>query len=249
MNCRKARSYLSASYDGSLNSNLAKEMEAHIRSCKSCEREKLYIEEIVAAARAMPQKHVPEDFNLQLMNRIFAEQHRPTESYLPLREPSLWRRPLAWASSLAAVGVCALLAITFTRNNQLPTPGEPLLTNQPASNAAVVQQVNYVTSEPYAQRRQEPPAFYENILGVSGERSNYRATSIQNARSLRLADATIESLYVAHLKRMRQASAQFNYASQAGARFYQKPFSGRSTPVFRQVNTDSPLLRNAAVVR
>lgn len=242
MNCRKARSYLSASYDGSLNSNLLKEMEAHIRSCKSCEREKLYIEEIVAAARALPQKHVPEDFNLQLMNRIFAEQHRPTESYLPLREPSLWRRPLAWASSLAAVGVCALLAFAFLRSDRIPNPNEPAL----MSDAAPATQAQFVNATPTGERYQEPPTFYENILGVSGQRSNYRATSVQNVKSLRLTSATIESLYVAYLKRMGRRTSTGDYATQAGMRYYQLPQARPQAPFFKPVSSDSPLLRNAA---
>lgn len=242
MNCRKARSYLSASYDGSLNSNLSKEMEAHIRSCKSCEREKLYIEEIVAAARAMPQQHVPEDFNLQLMNRIFAEQHRPTESYLPLREPSLWRRPLAWTSSLAAVGVCALLALTFLRSDRIQIPTEPAL----VSNAAPAMPAQFVNVTPTGGRSQEPPTFYENILGVSGERSNYRATSVQNVKSLRLTSATIESLYVAYLKRTGRQASSGNYATQAGMSYYQFPQARPQAPFFRPASSDSPLLRNAA---
>lgn len=242
MNCRKVRSFLSASYDGSLNSNLAKEMEAHIRSCKSCEREKLYIEEIVVAARALPQQHVPEDFNLQLMNRIFAEQHRPTESYLPLREPSLWRRPIAWATSLASVGICALLALTFLKSNQVVNPDEPMLitTTEPAT------QVSYVNTEPSARDNHVSPTFYENILGVSGERSNYRATSIQNAKSMRLTNAAIESLYVAYRKQMKRNATPASYASQASVQYAQLPTSQRQGPIFRRVAAESPLLRNVS---
>lgn len=246
MNCQKVRSCLSASSDGSLQSDLCKEMEAHIRNCKSCEREKLYIEEILVAARSLPQKPVADDFNLQLMNRIFAEQNHQTESYLPLREPSIFRRPLAWMSSLATVGAVALLTMVFIRSDKAPETMEsqPMVTAivTPAPAAEQTAQFASVT------HREEPSSVWEYVLGVSGERSNYRATTVSHARSLKLADAKTESLYVEHLRRMGtlnramyRPTASFASSQYQSYRPYVRPVNPyqRNTP-------DSPLLRNAS---
>ncbi len=246
MNCQKVRSYLSASCDGSLHLDLCKEMEAHIRNCKSCEREKLYIEEILVAARSLPQKPVAEDFNLQLMNRIFAEQNHQTESYLPLREPSIFRRPLAWMSSLATVGAVAVLTLVFMRSDKAPE----MLDNQPMMSATVAPAVAVEQTAQFASvtRQQDPPSVWEYILGVSGERSNYRATNVSHARSLKLADAKIESLYVEHMRRMGLYNKAMNKPTASFASSQYQSYRPYVRPVnpYQRNSPDSPLLRNAS---
>lgn len=249
MNCQKVRSYLSASCDGSDRTDLSREMEAHIRNCKSCEREKLYIEEILIAARSLPQKQVAEDFNLQLMNRIFAEQNNQTESYLPLREPSLFSRPMAWLSSVAAVGAVAVFAFMFMRSDKAS------IINETASESPAVITTAAVAPAPAENaqfasvtRKQEPAGVWEYLLGVSGERSNYRATTVQNVRSLHLADAKIESLYVEHMRRMGNMNRAMNrpVASFASSQYQSyRPYVRPVNP-YQRNSPDSPLLRNAS---
>ena len=251
MNCQKVRSYLSASCDGPARTDLSREMEAHIRNCKSCEREKLYIEEILIAARSLPQKQVAEDFNLQLMNRIFAEQNNLTESYLPLREPSLFSRPMAWLSSVAAVGAVAVFAFMFMRSDKVP------VINDTASESPAVITTAAVTPDPAPVQnaqfasftyKQEPAAVWEYLLGVSGQRSNYRATTVQNVRSLHLADAKIESLYVEYMRRMGSMNRAMNrpVASFASSQYQSyRPYVRPVNP-YQRTSPDSPLLRNAS---
>ena len=113
MNCRKVQYYLSTYSEGSLSSDKLSEMEVHIRNCKSCEREKFILEEILVAARSLPAKTTPDDFNLKLFNRIYAEQNNPSESYLPTPESSWIRRPVGWVSALATVAAVALITVVF----------------------------------------------------------------------------------------------------------------------------------------
>jgi hypothetical protein len=246
MNCPKVRSYLSASCDGSLQSDLLREMEAHVRNCKSCEREKLYFEEILAAARSLPQKQVAEDFNLRLMNRIFSEQNSQSESFMPLREPSVFSRPLTWISSLAAVGA-AVLAFVLLRTDKAPE----LMESSQVITASAVSQAQVAT--PNAQfasttQRQEPASIWEDILGVSGESSHYRATNVQNVRSLHLSDAKRESLYVEYLRKMGKLPQPYN---RQNATFASQPFQtyrqfNRPINARNQNTPESPLIRNAA---
>ncbi|MBK7092155.1 MAG: zf-HC2 domain-containing protein [bacterium] len=244
MNCQKVRCYLSASCDGSLQSDLCKEMEAHIRNCKSCEREKLYIEEILVAAKSLPQKQVADDFNLQLMNRIFAEQNHQTESYLPLREPSLFRRPLAWMSSLATVGVVAVLTMVFLRSDKAPE----MLDDQSVITATIVPPAEQTAQFASVTTSKESPTVWEYILGVSGERSNYRATTVSNARSLKLADAKIESLYVEHMRRMGLMNRTMNRPTASFASSQYQSYRPYVRPVnpYQRNSPDTPLLRNAS---
>lgn len=208
MNCRKALSYLSVYSDGLLPNDTVKELEDHVRDCKWCAREKFLSQEIQVAAKALPQTKLPEDFNLKLFSRIYAEQHRPTESYLPLREPSVWRRPIGWATSVVAVAACALFAVFLLGRGGHDT----LPISEPVMHASSGQSTSLFTVRPY----REPATAYENVLGVSGERSSYRATSFANARTLRVVDDSfVESLYVELSRRMGlpQPSGFTRYAS------------------------------------
>ena len=246
MNCQKVRSYLSASCDGSLQTDLLREMEAHVRNCKSCEREKLYFEEILAATRSLPQKQVAEDFNLRLMNRIFAEQNSQSESYMPLREPSVFSRPLAWISSLATVGA-AILAFVLLRTDKAP---ELIDQSQTMTASAVLPAQPETRTAQFASTTQrfEPAGIWEDILGVSGECSHYRATNVQNVRSLHLSDAKRESLYVEYMRRMGKLVQPYNRENATFAsrpfqsyRQFNKPINSRE-----RISPDSPLIRNAS---
>lgn len=220
-------------------------MEAHVRNCKSCEREKLYFEEILVAAKSLSQRPVPEDFNLRLMNRIFAAQNGESESYMPLREPSVFSRPLAWVSSLATVGA-VILAFVLLRSDRAPELLEP----EQAMTASIVvpaPQQEQTAQFASATQRHESASIWEDILGVSGECSNYRATNVQNVRSLHLSDSKRESLYVEYMRRMGKLVQPY---SRQNVTFASRPFQSYrqyNKPITRDSNTpDSPLIHNAS---
>ncbi|GEM_PF-3410334 len=235
MNCRKVQSYLSTYSEGSLSPDTLGEMEVHIRNCKSCEREKFYLEEILVAARSMPTKSPPEDFNLKLMNRIYAEQNRPSESYLPMPVVSWIRRPVGWVSTLATVTVAALITIVFMQkpsgSPDMPLQG-PAFSRMESVSPASSPSGRHVSS-------QVPARVYENIIGVSGAASNYRATDVSQVRTLRLADSKVESLYVEMMKRL--GTEPYPNMIRAGARYYET-----RSPFARNGSNNSPIMRNAA---
>jgi hypothetical protein len=195
MNCRKVQSYLSAYSDSKLPSDRSKELEVHIRNCKRCEQEKLFFDQITATARALPAHKLPDDFNLKLMNRIYAEQYNPTESYLPTEAPTFFGTRLRWVSAVAAVCVCAVVA--FFGLQQAPLPEQPQTTPM-----FTVTQPEPVTIMPAAAGRQPSIRMYDDIIGVSGPASNYRATNVGAIRTFHLADSQVESLFVDLQRRM-----------------------------------------------
>lgn len=235
MNCRKVQYYLSTFSEGSLPSEKLSEVEVHIRNCKSCEREKFVLEQILVAARSLPAKTTPDDFNLKLFNRIYAEQNSPSESYLPTPESSWIRRPVGWVSTLATVTVAALITIVFL---QKPAGSPDQLLNGPAfSQTESTSPVSTVSGRNAGSRM--PLSAYDNILGVSGAASNYRATSVSQVRTLRLADARVESLYV---EAMRRLGAEPRFGTvRADNRYYEM-----RSPFARTGRSSSPLMRNAA---
>jgi hypothetical protein len=235
MNCRKVQYYLSTFFEGSLSSEKLSEVEVHIRNCKSCERENSILEEILVAARSLPAKTTPDDFNLKLFNRIYAEQNSPSESYLPTPESSWIRRPVGWVSALATVTVVALITIVFLQR-PVGSPDQSL--SGPAfSQTESTSPVSSASSRNAGNRI--PLSAYDNILGVSGAASNYRATNVSQVKTLRLADAKVESLYLEMMKRLG-ADPRFTMV-RSGNRYYDM-----RSPFARTGRSSSSLMRNAA---
>jgi hypothetical protein len=237
MTCRKVRSYLSTYSEGLLPAEKLSELEVHIRNCKSCEREKFYLEEIQVAARSLPAKSVPEDFNLQLLNRIYAEQHHPTESYLPAPTLSWIRRPVGWISTAATAAVAVLLTFVFIQQSA-HSPVMP----QDDPSYSQAENVGSTAATGRHLRQHVPANLYENVIGVSGSASNYRATNVSQVKSLRLADAKVESLYIETMKRLGiEVMTPTGSLVNADSRY----FDMRS-PFIRPRSSSSTLMRNAA---
>jgi len=75
MNCRKARSYILASYDEELSHSEKKELLKHIENCTRCQKEKLYLEQVRAGLKGLPEDYLSEDFNNKLFARIYSAPH------------------------------------------------------------------------------------------------------------------------------------------------------------------------------
>ncbi|MFH2055840.1 MAG: hypothetical protein ABIJ61_07775 [bacterium] len=149
----------------------------------------------------MPQRKLPDDFNLKLMNRIYAEQHRPTESYLPTEAPTLFGRSLRWVSAVAVFSVCAVIAffsLQSTQNLEQPQSTPQYTVSQPEP----------MTITPASAGQRNSIRMYDNIIGVSGPASNYRATSVEALPTFHLADSQIESLFVDLQQRMGRSPSR-----------------------------------------
>jgi hypothetical protein len=217
MNCQKVRSFLSAYSEGILPSDKSNELEAHIRNCKRCEQEKRYLEQVLAAARVLPKKSLPEDFNLKLLNRIYAEQGNPTESYLPAKAPSFFGRQVKWLSAVATVVVCALATVFVLQRTQAPVNVDqpnPSYSTTTAPTTSSVMRTSATIHHPQHLNQ------LQDVIGVSGPASNYRATNIESLRAFRIDKAQIESLYVASQRKLGSpVLPQYNRTSFQNAGF------------------------------
>jgi hypothetical protein len=141
-----------------------------------------------------------EDFNLKLMSRIYAEQNHPTESYLPVEKPSLLHRPAAWTTALVTVCLSVFVALSVFRSS------EDIVTDAGIDQTTLYQESQDGTLASAAVTRINNPGVYEYVLGVAGDRSNYRATNVSHTRTLHVADDKVESLYVEMQKRLRRVA-------------------------------------------
>ena len=72
MNCRKARSYISAYYDDELSYSTREELLKHIENCTNCQKEMLFQEQVRAGLKAFPREELSDDFNDRLLARIYS---------------------------------------------------------------------------------------------------------------------------------------------------------------------------------
>ena len=235
MNCRKAQYYLSAYCDGSLSSDRTTQVEKHLRICNSCERDSLFMKQLRAAAESLPPAMLAEDFNLKLMSRIYAEQNHPTESYLPVEQPSFLHRPAAWATALVTVCLSVFVALTVIRSSK------DIATDAGIDQGALYQESQDGTLASTTVARINNPGVYDYVLGVAGDRSNYRATNVSHTRTLHVADDKVESLYVEMQKRLQRVAPN-QYLDYVSAGY------SRQTPMFpyKQAPKRNSLLHQAA---
>ncbi len=72
MNCRKARSYISAYYDEELSYSTKDELLKHVENCTKCQREMLFQEQVRAGVKSFPTEELTDDFNDRLFARIYS---------------------------------------------------------------------------------------------------------------------------------------------------------------------------------
>jgi anti-sigma factor RsiW len=109
MNCRRARSYISAYYDEELSHSVNKELLQHIENCTSCQKEKLLIEQVRVGLKSIPKDELSTEFNDKLFARIYSAP-RTEETRLSVVPSVLVYRLRMLSPLLAAACVVFLLA-------------------------------------------------------------------------------------------------------------------------------------------
>jgi len=121
MNCRKARSCISAYYDHELSHSTEKELLQHLEHCTRCQKEKLYLEQVEANLRSSMQDRLGDDFNDRLFARIYSAPRTEAIQLSNIPSPLAYRfRTLA--PLLAAA--CVLFIMGWVGLNQFVMPRE-----------------------------------------------------------------------------------------------------------------------------
>ena len=124
MDCRKARYFLIASFDGELDSDTKKSLSYHLKDCKKCRHEAFYYRELFSAKENLTELEPAADFNEKLVATI---RLRDAQAQWPQPEPTR-TRARKWQFALvppvfAAAAVAAFMvfsAETGVQNDQVP---------------------------------------------------------------------------------------------------------------------------------
>jgi hypothetical protein len=118
MECRKARYYLVASFDGTLDPEVKKQLGYHLKDCRACRHESFYYRELFSAERQLEELQPGADFNAKLVARI---RLREAQAAWPERAPHGARsRRSVWVLAPGLFAAAAALAFVF-----LIGPAEP----------------------------------------------------------------------------------------------------------------------------
>jgi|GEM_PF-1095741 len=82
MNCQKIKKLLNSYIDKTLDVNMAKQIDEHIKSCAACREEHMKLKEIVSALNSIPIKPAPADFTQSLMVKISQEEIQIQTSWI-----------------------------------------------------------------------------------------------------------------------------------------------------------------------
>jgi len=128
MRCQRVRSFLSAYCKEELSERRQRAVHEHLQRCSECRREEALYNELNDATAKLPQYHVSDDFNKNLLNRVAQEHFKETRSkaYMPKRAPIF-----GWGRLIPAVASISLVLALFFAG------GFGLLKNQPEQNMTI----------------------------------------------------------------------------------------------------------------
>jgi hypothetical protein len=127
MNCRKARSLVSAFSKGELSHSLRDKIAEHLDCCPACQKHKAAVVQINQAIDHLPRHELSDDFNMKLFERIHngGREVNTSSALLPKKAPVglvYWSRVLSPVAAL--LGVVALTFVfMFPGGNADSNPG------------------------------------------------------------------------------------------------------------------------------
>lgn len=132
MDCRKARYFLIASFDGELDGDTRKALSYHLKDCKKCRHEAFYYRELFSAKENLPELAPSTEFNEKLVATIRLREAqaawpKPADSKRRARK---WQFALVPPVFVAAAAAAFLIFTSGPVSDQNQTPAEV------ASNAA-----------------------------------------------------------------------------------------------------------------
>lgn len=126
MNCRKARSLLSAFSEEELSHSVREKLAQHLDACPSCRKESVAADQISGTVKHLPKQELSDDFNMRLFERIHnAPRAGQTESVrMPKAAPSAFFYRLKLAVPVFSVAGMLVLVLTLVTGTTEITPGD-----------------------------------------------------------------------------------------------------------------------------
>ena len=136
MNCQKIKKLLNPYIDKTLDTDMTKQIDEHLKSCPTCNKEYQSLKEIVASLNSLSTQSAPEDFTRSIMAKISQKEIQIRSSWMDRlkRQVSIPQLSFRLVGAAAITAIFVFLAFTFLFNfSGLP--------GQPSQNEAVAQQV------------------------------------------------------------------------------------------------------------
>lgn len=130
MNCRKARSLLSAFSKGELSHSVKEKLLQHLENCPNCRKEKAVFEQIGQVIKHLPKYELSDDFNMKLFEKIHnaPRAERIEHARMPKAAPSAFAYRMKFVVPLFATVAVLVFSLTFiTGTSQVDTGYSPEL--------------------------------------------------------------------------------------------------------------------------
>jgi hypothetical protein len=147
MNCRKARSLLSAFCEEELSHSVREKLVQHLDACPSCRKESVAADQISETVKHLPRQELSDDFNMKLFERIHnAPRVGQAESIrMPKAAPSAFFYRLKLAVPVISVAGMLVLALTLVTGTAEITSGDHPEVASAAGAAPRVEQTRAVS--------------------------------------------------------------------------------------------------------
>jgi len=131
MNCQKIKKSLNPYIDKTLDADMAKQVDKHLKSCPECHEEYLKLKQVVSALNSISPQPVPVDFTQSIMTKISQKEIQIQSSWmdqlkkrisipslsfpsLPLSFPRKWESIFSFRLAGSAVVAVAVMFFAFT---------------------------------------------------------------------------------------------------------------------------------------
>jgi hypothetical protein len=142
MNCRKARSLLSAFSEEELSHSVRENLVQHLDACPSCRKENVAADQISETVKHLPKQELSDNFNMKLFERIHnAPRAGQAESVrMPKAAPSAFFYRLKLAVPVISVAGMLVLALTLvTGTTEIAPVDHPEVASAVGSASSVEQ--------------------------------------------------------------------------------------------------------------
>ena len=107
MNCQKIKKLLNPYIDKALDTDMAKQVDEHLKSCPTCQDEFLRLKEMVTSLNSLSPQPAPADFTQSIMAKISQKEIQIQTSWMDL----LKKRISIPRFSFRLIGAAAVVAL------------------------------------------------------------------------------------------------------------------------------------------
>jgi len=125
MNCKKIKKLLNPYIDKTLDADVSKQIDEHLKSCPSCSKEYLSLKEVIASLNSLSTQPASADFAQSIMTKISQEEIQIQSSWVDHIKKQISIPKFSFR--LAGIAATAVLIVFFAFTFIFNTPDTPLI--------------------------------------------------------------------------------------------------------------------------